>query len=193
MINRIDSAIDVTAAIVEGIHADQLPAPSLCSGWDNRFELNHLVGGMRIFAGELSDAPVDRDHHDDWLGDDHHAAFKTAAELDRAAWHRPDALHTTVHLGFGRVPGHLAALIHLTEVVVHGVDLAVTTGQEELVDQRQCTELLDTMRDMDFGAFRRPGMFGPEHADPDGVAAHWRLLAFVGRDFGDKWMGSRID
>lgn len=67
----INSAIDVTAAIVEGIHADRLPAPSLCSGWDNRFELNHLVDGMRVFAGELS-----------------------------------GALHTTVHLGFGRVPGH---------------------------------------------------------------------------------------
>ncbi|MER6667490.1 hypothetical protein ABT256_23295 [Amycolatopsis japonica] len=92
----------------------------------------------------------------------------TAAELDRAAWHRPDALHTTVHLGF-----------------IHGVDLAVTTGQEELVDQRQCAELLDTMWDMDFGAFRRPGMFRPELAAPDGVAAHWRLLAFAGRAFGD--------
>lgn len=185
MIDHIDSAIDVTSAIVEGIHADRLPAPSLCSGWDNRFELNHLVGGMRIFAGELSGIPVDRDHHDDWLGTDHHAAFKTAAELDRAAWHRTDALNTTVQLGFGRVPGHLAALIHRTELVVHGVDLAVTTGQEELVDQRQCAELLDTMRDMDFQAFRRPGMFGPELAVPDEAAAHRRLLAFLGRGFRD--------
>lgn len=144
-----------------------------CSVWDNRFELNHLMGGMRIFAGELPGTPVDRDRHDDRLGADHHAAFKTAAELDRAAWHRPDAVNTTAHLAF-----------HLTEVVVHGVDLAVTTGQEELADQRQCAELLDTMQGMDFQAFRRPGMFGPELAAPNEVTAPWRLLAFVGRGLG---------
>ncbi|MFJ8916247.1 TIGR03086 family metal-binding protein [Amycolatopsis sp. NPDC102389] len=183
MINHIDSAIDMTAVIVEGIHANRLQELSLCPDWDIRFELNHLVGGMRIFAGELSGTPVDKDHHDDWLGTDHRAAFQTAADLDRAAWRRPDALDTTVQLGFGRVPGHLAALIHRTELLVHGADLAVVTGQEDHIDQRQCGELLDTMRGMDFQAFRRPGMFGPERPAPADAAAHRHLLAFLGRDF----------
>ncbi|MFG6191986.1 hypothetical protein [Nonomuraea sp. JJY05] len=86
-----------------------------------------------------------------------------------------------MRLGFGTVPGAMAALIHLTEVLVHGVDLALATHQEHLVDQRSCEELLTVMRGMDFGAFRRPGMFGPELPAPADATAHQRLLAFLGR------------
>jgi len=180
MIDRIDAALDMAAGIVATVPASS--APSLCPGWDVRFELNHLVGGMRIFAAELSGVPAGGDHHDDWLGDDHVGAFTTAADLDRAAWHRPGALDTTVRLGFGAVPGRTAALIHLTEILVHGADLAVVSGREELVDQRQCAELLNTMQHLDFDAFRRPGMFGAERPAPAGAPAHWQLLAFLGRD-----------
>jgi hypothetical protein len=66
-------------------------------------------------------------------------------------------------------------------VLVHGADLAVVSGQEELVDRGQCGELLNTMRDMDFDAFRRPGMFGPARPAPAGAPVHRQLLAFLGR------------
>jgi hypothetical protein len=35
----------------ESLH---LAAPTPCPGWDVRAELNHLAGGMRIFAAELT-------------------------------------------------------------------------------------------------------------------------------------------
>ncbi|WP_405010134.1 TIGR03086 family metal-binding protein [Kitasatospora sp. NBC_01539] len=182
VIHRIDAALDMATGIVEGTTPEHLATPSLCPGWDVRAELNHLVGGMRVFAAELSGTHPGADHHADWLGADHHAAFTAAAVLDRGAWHRPDALGTTVRLGFGPVPGPLAALIHLTELLVHGADLAVATGQEGIVDQRQCAALLATMHDMDFDAFRRPGMFAAAHPAPADAPAHRRLLAFTGRD-----------
>jgi uncharacterized protein (TIGR03086 family) len=182
VIDRIDGALDMTTAIVEGITPDRLGAPTPCPGWDVRTELNHLVGGMRIFAAELTGADPGGRHEDDWLGADPRGAFAAAAALDRAAWHRPDALTATVRLGFGAVPGPMAATIHLTEVLVHGADLAVATGQEHLVDHPACDSLLATMRDMDFDAFRRPGMFGPEVPAPVTAPAHRRLLAFLGRD-----------
>ncbi|MGI5491120.1 hypothetical protein [Microtetraspora malaysiensis] len=80
------------------------------------------------------------------------------------------------------VPGPMAALIHLTELLVHGADLAVATGREDLVDQAACDQLLATMRGMDFHAFRRPGMFGPEIPAPGDAPAHRQLLAFLGRN-----------
>jgi uncharacterized protein (TIGR03086 family) len=182
VIDQIVSALDMATKVVGDITQDHLAEKSLCLDWDVRDELNHLVGGMRIFAAELTDTDAGADHHADWLGDNHHDAFIAAAELDRAAWNRPGVLDTTVRLSFGPVPGSLAAVIHLTEIVVHGADLAVVTCQEQQIDQRLCARLLADIRAMDFDAFRRPGMFGDELPEPDSAAPHRRLLAFVGRD-----------
>lgn len=182
VIDQIGRALDMTAAIVKGIAHDRLDDPTLCPGWDVRAELNHLVGGMRIFAAELTGTDAGAAHEDDWLGADPQAAYTLAADLDRVAWHRPGALDGTVRLGFGAVPGSMAALIHLTEVLVHGADLALATGQEHLIDEESCDELLTIMRGMDFDAFRRPGMFGPALPAADEAPAHRRLLAFLGRD-----------
>ncbi|MGW4403582.1 TIGR03086 family metal-binding protein [Nonomuraea sp. NPDC004702] len=181
-IGRIDPAVHMTTTIVKGITDERLTAPTPCAGWDVRTELNHLVGGMRIFAAELTGTDPGGRHEDDWLGTDPQGAFLGAARLDLAAWRREGALKTTVRLGFGEVPGPMAALIHLTEVLVHGVDLAIATDQETLVDEHACDDLLATMRGMDFDAFRRPGMFGLELHQPAGAPAHRRLLAFLGRD-----------
>lgn len=181
VINQIDRALDMTAAIVKGITDDQLAAPTPCPKWDVRTELNHLVGGMRIFAAELTTTDAGADHGADWLGTGPQAAFATAADLDRAAWHRRNALDTTVRLGFGAVPGPMAALIHLTEVLVHGADLAIATGQEHLVDECACGELLTTTHGIDFDVFRRPGMFGPAVSVSADAPAHRQLLAFLGR------------
>ncbi|MFF2549391.1 TIGR03086 family metal-binding protein [Nocardia sp. NPDC058058] len=182
IVDHIDAAITATGRIVDAIPADRLPAPTLCEKWDVRTELNHLVGGMRIFAAELTATDPGGEHESDWLAADHHAAYRTAATLDRAAWHRPDALTGTVRLGFGPVPGTLAAMIHLTEVLVHGMDLAVAIDREDLIDQRAATDLLEILRDNDFDAFRQPGMFGPAVELAAVAPAHRRLLAFTGRE-----------
>jgi uncharacterized protein (TIGR03086 family) len=182
VIDQIDRAIDLTAAVVKGVGSDQLANPTPCPGWDVRAELNHLVGGMRIFAAELTGAGAGGAHEDDWLGADPQAAYAVAADLDRAAWHRSKALDGTLRLGFGEIPRPMAALIHLTEVLVHGADLAVATGQQHLVDDEPCGELLTIMRGLDFDSFRRPGMFGPAVPVADDASTHRQLLAFVGRD-----------
>jgi uncharacterized protein (TIGR03086 family) len=183
VIDQIDEAIDMTARIVKDITDDQLTHATYCPGWDVRTELNHLVGGMRIFAAELTATEPGGTHDDDWLGDDPQNAYARAADLDHAAWRHPEDLSTTtVRLGFGEVPGPMAALIHLTEVLTHGTDLAVATGRHHLVDDALCAALLAVMRGMDFTAFRRPDMFGPAVASPRDAPAHQQLLAFLGRE-----------
>ena len=124
MIDKIDRALDMSAGIVQEIADDQLAAPSLCPGWTVHTELNHLVGGMRIFAAELTATDAGAAHEDDWLGADHRTAYSVAADLDRQAWHRPGALDGSVRLGFGELPAQMAAAVHLTEVLVHGADRA---------------------------------------------------------------------
>jgi uncharacterized protein (TIGR03086 family) len=182
VIDQIDRSLDVTAAIVDSLPADLPAVAAPCPGWTAQTELNHLVGGMRIFAAELTGTDAGRAHEDDWLGDDPRAAFAAAARLDRAAWQQPLVLERAVCLGFGAVPGPMAALIHLTEVLVHGTDLAVATGRRDLVDDDACAELFGIMCGLDFELFRTPGMFGPAVPVAAHAPAHEQLLAFLGRD-----------
>ncbi|MEU0058643.1 TIGR03086 family metal-binding protein, partial [Streptomyces sp. NPDC006334] len=187
VVRRIGRALAMTGSVVEAIdNGGGWSTPTPCPGWDARTTLNHVVGGMQIFAAELTGTDPGGEHHDDWLGTDPTGAYRAATEADRAAWHHAtptdaDLAQATVRLGFGPVPGPMAALIHLTEVLVHGVDLAIAIDRTDLVDQQLCEDLLTRMRQMDMDAFRRPGMFGPEKPAPESASAHVRLLAFLGR------------
>ncbi|MFG1689260.1 TIGR03086 family metal-binding protein [Nonomuraea sp. NPDC049269] len=181
VVDQIERAADMTAGIVAGIAADQWDRPTPCAGWDVRTLLNHVVGGMRIFAAKLDGTDPGADHEADWLGADPVGAYEKAAAADRAAWRRPDALEQTVHISLGVLPGPLAAVVHLTEILVHGLDLAIATGQESLVDEELCGDLLVTMRSMGIDAYRIPGVFGPETQTAEDAPLHRQLLAFLGR------------
>jgi uncharacterized protein (TIGR03086 family) len=182
VIGQIERAIDMTGVIVGSITVDQWQRRTPCDGWDVHTTLNHVVGGMHIFAAELNGTDPGGKHEDDWLGTDPAAAYRTAAAIDQAAWRRPDVLNSTVQISLGALPGRMAAVIHLTELTVHGADLATGTDQEHLVDQELCAELLVTMQAMGMDAYRVPGMFGPELTAPHDAPTHRRLLAYLGRD-----------
>ncbi|MEU7764388.1 TIGR03086 family metal-binding protein [Nocardia sp. NPDC049190] len=183
VIGQIDRALDATGAIVAAVGDAGLAAPTPCLEWDVRTVLNHTVGGIHLFAAALSGTDAGADHDSDWLGSDPQGAFAAAAEVDRAVWHRPDALDATVDISLGELPGPAAALVHLTEVLVHGVDIAVAIDRPDLADDGLCGELLATMQAMGgIDSFRAPGIFGPEVAVLGDAPAHRRLLAYVGRE-----------
>ncbi|MEV0245095.1 TIGR03086 family metal-binding protein [Nocardia sp. NPDC050712] len=182
VIGQIDRALDTAEVIVAAITAEQLTAATPCREWDVRAVLNHLVGGMHLFAAALSGMDAGAGHDDDWLSSDPQGAFGAAAEIDRAAWHRPDALEATVEIGLGALPGHFAAAVHLTELVVHGVDLAVAIDRPDLADDQLCADLLTLMAEQGgLDAFRKPGMFDAAVEIAADAPAHRRLLAYAGR------------
>jgi len=179
-VDRIDRALAVTGAVVRGVAADQWVLSTPCPEWDVRALVNHLVGGLRLFTAALTGMPA-ADHDSDWLGMDPVAAWTAAAAADAAAWRHPGALDGTLEISLGPVPGALGGVIHVTEIITHGVDLAVATGQEDLLDEELIDDLLATMRALGVDAFRVPGVFGPEVAMDPGRPVHLRLLAFLGR------------
>ncbi|WP_406454693.1 TIGR03086 family metal-binding protein [Streptomyces sp. NBC_01622] len=182
VVRRIERALAATGLVVAGVAEGRWTDPTPCAEWDARTLLNHTVGGMRIFTAELNGTDPGAEHESDWLGADPRGAYAEASETDRAAWNRPGALDATVHISLGALPGPMAALIHFTEICVHGVDLAVATDQRALVDEELCEELLAVMRGMGgFDAYRIPGVFGPEVQAPADAAPHARLLAYLGR------------
>lgn len=182
VIDQIERALDATARIVDAVGDDQWRLGTPCAGWTVHTEVNHLVGGLRIFTAELTGTEAGAEQEDDWLGDGPKAAYRQAADADRLAWRQRGVLERTVVISLGALPGPLAAVIHLTEVVVHGLDVAVAVGREDLTDEQLCKELQATMDHMGgVDAYRVPGVFGPAVAVPDDAPAHRRLLGYLGR------------
>lgn len=182
VIAAIASALGSTHAIVHAVPAHGWQEPTLCSDWMVRDVTNHLVGGLCIFTDELNGVPARADHDSDWLADDPAGAYDTAAADDTAAWGRTDALDGTITIGLGTLPAPLAAVIHLTEVLTHGADIAVAIDREDLIDQDACAALLAAMGSMGgVDPYRVPGVFGPTVPVPAHELPHRQLLGYLGR------------
>jgi uncharacterized protein (TIGR03086 family) len=181
VVEALAAALSTTSAFVAGVAPSQWSSPTSCPGWDVRAVTNHLVGGLRIFTAQLSGTAAAGEHDDDWLGDSPAAAFTAAAAAVLAAWRAPGAMDRTLSISLGDVPAPLGAVIELTEVVVHGLDVAVATGQEDRIDAGQAAALHDLMLGMGMDSFRVPGVFDPAVPAPSGAPAHRQLLAFLGR------------
>lgn len=181
VIDALEAALATTGTLVAGIAATQWSAPTPCPGWDVRTLTNHLVGGLRIFTAQLTGIHAAGEHEDDWLGDSPAAAYTAAAAAVLAAWRTPGVMARTLSLSLGDVPAPLGSVIELTEVVVHGLDVALATGQEDRVDAGQSIALHELMLGMGMDPFRVPGVFGPAVPVPADTPAHRQLLAFLGR------------
>jgi uncharacterized protein (TIGR03086 family) len=181
VVDALAAALATTGDLVSGIAPTQWSAPTLCPRWDVRAVTNHLVGGLRIFTAQLTGTDAGAEHEDDWLGENPAAAYTNAAAAVLTAWRAPDAMSRTLSISLGDLPAPMGAVIELTEVVVHGLDLAVATGQEDRVDAAQATALHHLMLGMGMDSFRIPGVFGPAVPAPADAPAHRQLLAFLGR------------
>jgi len=104
------------------------------------------------------------------------------------AWRAEDAWTGMTKAGGVDLPSELAGLVALDEVVVHGWDLAVASGQPYSVEP----DLLDAV----YGFVRTsaeqnpegtPGLFGPPVPVPDDAPLLDRAIGLAGRDPG--WRG----
>ncbi len=181
ILGAIDRGLAVTGTIVGQVRPDQWSLRTCCADWDVRAVTNHMVGGFTLFAGTLANGRLDGDFDRDWLGTDPTTSYQAAAQAVSTAWRSPTALQGPVTPTFGTVPGQLAAVIHLTEVLVHGADIAVAIGAEHLIDEELCAELLTTMHRVGMDDFRVPGIFGPAIPVDQQSPPHLQLMAYLGR------------
>ncbi len=181
ILDAIDRGLAVTGSIVGRVRADQWSLPTCCADWDVRAVTNHMVGGFTLLTGTLANGQLDGDFDRDWLGSDPTAAYQAAAQAVSTAWHRPRALQEPVTLTFGTVPAPLAAVIHLTEVLVHGSDTAGAIGAHHVIDEDRCAELLTPQHRIGLDEFRVPSIFGPAVPVEPQLPAHLQLMAFLGR------------
>ncbi|HEV3381919.1 MAG TPA: TIGR03086 family metal-binding protein [Trebonia sp.] len=180
--NIYRQALDQTATIVTAVRPDQLDLPTPCEEWDVRRLLSHVVGAVTRAAliGEGNDAfavpPFADPSTADWP-----AAYREAADRAVSAWSDDAKLDAFFAVPWGKVPGRGAVTGYVQEVLVHGWDLAVATGQETELDPSLADFALDFARRALRPENRQDAPFGPVVRPSAGAGPYARLAAWLGR------------
>ena len=80
------------------------------------------------------------------------------------------------------MPAPVMAAVALDELVVHGWDLAVATGQEYRGDDESARRSLEFAASVGDDPEARAGLYGPAVPVPDDAPVLDRLLGATGRD-----------
>lgn len=172
--------------IVTGIKPDQLDDPTPCAGYDVRRLVNHLLFWGPSLEGaarkETVPPPAATESELDLTGDDWSTALPALLDRIASAWGRPAAWQGATHMGGPtELPAALVGGMVVTELVVHGWDLARATGQDRSWDD----DLLHHVHTA-VGGFaeqgRQLGVFGPEVPVSHTAPILDRVLGLTGRD-----------
>jgi len=179
----LERALDQTAELIAAIDASQAGLATPCAGWDVRTLISHLAGrDLRNFLVSARGETPDWAAPEEEIGDDWAAAFRDRAAQLRAAWRVADLDRLVAGPG-GEAPLRARADQQITELAVHGWDLARATGQPTGLDPALAEHALRWSRGMLRPEFRGPGKaFGVEVPVPDDAPAYERLAGWFGRD-----------
>jgi uncharacterized protein (TIGR03086 family) len=179
------------ASLVRGVPDDMLDAPTPCPAYALGDLLDHVGGLAKAFTWaatkESLDLPeVEPSGDASRLADDWREQIPAAVEGLAAAWADPAAWTGMTKAGPVEMPGEIGGLVALDEIVVHGWDIAVATGQPFAAD----TATLEAVHDLVI-QFSGPGSeeqrgeaFGPVIPMPADAPLLDRVLGMVGRDPG---------
>jgi uncharacterized protein (TIGR03086 family) len=174
-----------TADVLVNVTDEQLNGPTPCERLSLRDLVGHVGGLALAFTaaarkdfGPLTDTPPVEGAP---LDEDWRTAYpKRLAELARA-WREPTAWEGMSRAGGVDFPGEVGGIVALTEVVIHGWDLAVATGQDYDVDAATLEAVLPHVTAT---AEQGPveGLFGPAVPVADDAPMLDRVIALSGRN-----------
>lgn len=177
------------ADLVGAITDDQLSGPTPCPAYTLGDLVDH-VGGLAVAftaaatkdtGGLPSGRPEPKASK---LGDDWRTRIPRDLAALAEAWRAPEAWTGMTRAGGVDMPGEVAGLVALDEVVVHGWDVARASGQPFACDP----ELLDAVHGF-VAQFSGPGqetsregIFGPVVDVPAEAPLVDRVVGMTGRD-----------
>jgi uncharacterized protein (TIGR03086 family) len=177
-------AARTTADVVRAIRDDQLAGPTP-DGRTVADLLDHVGGLCVAFTASArkerrAEAAATPSADGSRLEEGWRDRIAVALDGLAEAWTQDGAFDGVTQAGPIDLPAPQAAMVALDEVVVHGWDLAVATGQPYPADPAAvaaCHSFVDA-----FDAPRDGGLFGPEVPVPDDAPALDRLIGATGRD-----------
>lgn len=176
----LDRANAGVTTILGSVRDDQWERPTACSEWNVREVVNHLAcGALKAVAWVSGRAePVEEDH----LAGDVRAGFEATAKEVRALFGAPGFLERKFETPLGALPGAMLVASRVSELLVHGWDIADATGQSTDLEPDLAEQAL-AQWSAHLGDGQRPqgGPFAPARRPPRNATAADRLAAFLGR------------
>lgn len=180
----LDPAAVTLVNALGGVHIEDLDAPTPCSGWTVGRLLAHVDALTVAFTatadknlGPLTDTTPGTPPEEPAPGWSTRIPRRVQALVH--AWHRPEAWTGMTRAGGVDLPGEVAGLVALDELVLHGWDLARATGQVYELDETTAQHVLDYVAQV---GDDREGLFGPARPVPAGAGTLDRALLLAGRD-----------
>ena len=176
-------------ALLDGVPEHQLDAPTPCADTSLGDLIDH-VGGLTLAftaaaekaGGEMGDMQPSADASR--LGDDWRERISGDLPKLAEAWREPAAWEGMTKAGGQDLPGEVAGLVALDELVIHGWDVARASGQHYEPDQvslEACHRFVDQFSGPEH-ADQREGLFGPIVEVPDDAPLLDRVIGLSGRD-----------
>jgi len=175
------------ARVIAGVRDEQLTDPTPCTGTSVAAMLDHFVGltvAFRLGAEKSPQSGGPRADADN-LPPDWRERLPQQLDALVAAWRQPAAWEGVTEVAGATMPAAAMGVVALNEVLVHGWDLAVATGQAYDVDPAAAQRCLEFAIELAAGAPEvRNGMYGPVVPVRDDDPVMDRLLGQTGRDPG---------
>jgi uncharacterized protein (TIGR03086 family) len=183
----LESATSTLARLINDVRDDQLTAPTPCSKTTLGDLLDHVDGLSLAFTAAALKSPEGGSQGPSAdasrLGADWRRRIPERLALLADAWRDSEAWTGMTQSGGLDLPGDLAGVIALDEVVVHGWDIAVSSGQpyacEPALAQAAYAFVQASVERNPHGT---PGLFGPPVPVPDDAPLLDRLIGLTGRD-----------
>lgn len=186
----LEAAAASLETVVAGVPDDRLDDPTPNDGRTVRGLIAHIAtteafrqGAAKEGLGTSQPPAAEPELPADWR-------TRIPAQLKSlvAAWREPDAWVGDTEVGGARMPAPGIAAFGLDELVVHGWDLAVATGQDYATPSTADLEVLTGLL-ADNPPEGVPGLFGPVVTVAPEASAFDRILGLTGRD--PSWKPSR--
>jgi uncharacterized protein (TIGR03086 family) len=184
LLDAYEQTVGWVGARVVATPPKQLDEPTPCDEWDVAALLGHMIAGLIAYRMIAIDGRIDfagLDIPD--LRNAYARRYDDEAAMAVAAWRRLGVLDEPCKHPLGRISRRDALGLHHADLLLHGWDLAVATGQDATVAPDAAAVALDALRTTTpvTDELRRGGFWGTEQ--PTGIAAGAadRLLAFSGR------------
>ena len=173
-----ERAVAGTRKVLANVQPDQWGNATPCSEWNVRQVVNHIVGAANRIATLLQGQAFER--QEDYVGNDPLAAFDEATRAAIDVAKQPGALDQSVTLRT-ETPAELFVSNQFLDMLVHGWDIAASTGYDRTIDPElaeECWAYTQLMLDRFRGgtAFAQPHEVKPESSIQD------KLLGALGRD-----------